>query len=229
MAPGVHRFTRMKSVAITVVVTLVVVVALVWLLAATGTFQVAASPPEAPAVASFLGYVMDHSVQAHARGIAAPDLERPEMIADGAHHYAAMCAQCHGAPGRKPNELARGLDPPAPDLAKTAEDWSSSELFWITRNGIRMSAMPAWKTTDEDSELWEVVAFVRKLPKMSSEDYARLTAGDGGHEHEESGAGAGPSDERELSPQSPSDIGPPLRPAGTTGIVTASFEPAHHG
>jgi len=219
----------MKSVVITVIVTLAALAGLAWLFAATGTFQVSAIPREPSTAASFLGYVMDHSVQAHAKGLSAPDLDRPEMVAEGAHHYRALCQQCHGGPGVKPEELAKGLDPEAPDLAKTADDWSSGELFWITRNGIRMSAMPAWKTTDTDQELWEVVAFVRKLSKMSPEDYARLTAGGNGEESDEQGDGSegGKGEPGVLNPESPSDIGPPLEPAGTKGIVTASY-PIHH-
>jgi mono/diheme cytochrome c family protein len=37
-----------------------------------------------------------------------------------------------------------------------------------------MSAMPAWGKTLEDAEIWDIVAFVRKIPNMTAEDYQQL-------------------------------------------------------
>jgi mono/diheme cytochrome c family protein len=37
-----------------------------------------------------------------------------------------------------------------------------------------MSAMPAWGKTLDDAAIWDVVAFVRKLPNLSQEDYQQL-------------------------------------------------------
>jgi hypothetical protein len=34
--------------------------------------------------------------------------------------------------------------------------------------------MPAWGVTHEDELLWDVVAFVRKLPELTSEQYETL-------------------------------------------------------
>jgi len=39
-----------------------------------------------------------------------------------------------------------------------------------------MSAMPAWEKTLDDAAVWDVVAFVRKMPGMSPEDYQQLAA-----------------------------------------------------
>ena len=52
-----------------------------------------------------------------------------------------------------------------------------------------MTAMPAWGTTHGDDAIWGLVAFVRKLPEMSPEDYARLSekpekAREHSHEHQ---------------------------------------------
>jgi mono/diheme cytochrome c family protein len=38
-----------------------------------------------------------------------------------------------------------------------------------------MSAMPAWGTALDDAAIWELVAFIERLPAMSPEDYQRLT------------------------------------------------------
>jgi mono/diheme cytochrome c family protein len=165
----------MKNLTI-VLLTLLAVAALVAGLAAAGVFEVAANQPESAAASGALSFVMEHSVRSRARAVTAPPLDSPEMVAEGARHYSADCAQCHGGPGREPDELARGLNPEPPKLAETAGEWSDAELFWITRNGIRHTGMPAWGGIDPDQELWTTVAFVRKLPQMTPEEYARLTA-----------------------------------------------------
>jgi mono/diheme cytochrome c family protein len=37
-----------------------------------------------------------------------------------------------------------------------------------------MTGMPAWGSTHEDNLLWDIVAFVRKLPTLSPEQYQAL-------------------------------------------------------
>jgi mono/diheme cytochrome c family protein len=82
-----------------------------------------------------------------------------------------MCATCHGAPGKEPEELARGLNPPAPDLAHSTVDLSPSEMFLIVKNGIKMTGMPAWGPTHSDSTIWAMVAFLQRLQTLTPETY----------------------------------------------------------
>ena len=70
-------------------------------------------------------------------------------------------------------EIAHGLYPQPADLADTAKRYTASELFWIVKNGIKMSGMPAWGDHNDD-EVWGTVAFLQKLPGMSEADYAKL-------------------------------------------------------
>jgi mono/diheme cytochrome c family protein len=39
-----------------------------------------------------------------------------------------------------------------------------------------MSAMPAWGKSLDDGAIWELVAFVRKLPNMSADAYEQLAS-----------------------------------------------------
>ena len=61
---------------------------------------------------------MDH----RAAGVRVPNLEDKLLIARGAGQYAAMCAQCHLAPGMQPNELSKGLYPAPPLLSERKQD-----------------------------------------------------------------------------------------------------------
>ena len=46
-----------------------------------------------------------------------------------------------------------------------------AEQFWIVKHGVKMTGMPAWGFTHDDDLLWDVVAFVRKLPELTPEQY----------------------------------------------------------
>ena len=114
------------------------------------------------------------SIKAHAAGIEAPPgLDTPATIVIGVGHFAAHCAVCHGAPGVPKGDIAKGLNPQPPDLARASTHYTAPELFWILKHGIKMTGMPAW-SDHGDAELWATSAFLQKLPGMSEQDYARL-------------------------------------------------------
>ena len=141
----------------------------------SGLADVAATSPHWAVTRWFLAAAMERSVKRHARGIEPPaDLDQDARVRSGARAYDAMCVGCHGAPGVEPDVVGKGLNPEPPDLARVASKWKPSELFWITSNGVRMTGMPAFGPTHSDEELWELVAFVARLPRLSSADYAVL-------------------------------------------------------
>ena len=49
--------------------------------------------------------------------------------------------------------------------------------FWTVKHGIKMSGMPAWGTTLDDAAIWELVAFVRKMPAMTAETHLKVSQG----------------------------------------------------
>lgn len=140
----------------------------------SGAYDVAATNPHSTWSSGALHTVMRYSVKARATGIAVPRLDDPALIKSGFGEYHEMCEGCHGAPGVQPGEAGQGLMPRAPDLARTASTWTDQELFWIVKNGVRMTGMPAWGPTHDDKELWTTVAFVRRLPSLSAHDYQTL-------------------------------------------------------
>jgi mono/diheme cytochrome c family protein len=118
--------------------------------------------------------VRDRSIAAGARDVIVPnDLNNPNRISRGAGQYADMCSGCHLAPGMKRTEISRGLYPRAPELRRKT-DLTPAEQFWIVKHGVKMTGMPAWGVTHEDELLWDVVAFVRKLPELTPDQYETL-------------------------------------------------------
>ena len=119
---------------------------------------------------------MHKSVKRHAQelNIVVPELGDHALILVGAENYDAMCATCHTPPGQSISPLAKGLNPIPPDLQKSGEHMSAKELFWVTKNGIRMTGMPAWGLTHSDEEIWSVVAFMQTLPNLDPEKYKKI-------------------------------------------------------
>lgn len=170
----------MKALGTLFIAALLVVVATLFFIY-SGGYNVAANEPHAAATQTLLGIVMKNSVRTHARDIVPPELS-PQMARAGAGHFREHCVQCHGAPGIRRGDIGQGMTPEPPDLAKKAQDWSSGELFWIVRNGIKMTGMPAWSPSHSDEEIWQTVAFVVRLPHMSASEYEEMAAH--GHHHE---------------------------------------------
>jgi mono/diheme cytochrome c family protein len=42
--------------------------------------------------------------------------------------------------------------------------YSDRELFWIVKNGIRLSGMPAFGKVESDEHIWNLVHYIRTLP-----------------------------------------------------------------
>jgi mono/diheme cytochrome c family protein len=98
----------------------------------------------------------------------------PERIASGGWRYAELCAGCHLAPGVSNSDIRPGLYPHPPSLAQEGPQ-PAERAFWIVKHGIKMSAMPAWGKILDDAQIWDIVAFVRKMPEMSPETYQELS------------------------------------------------------
>ena len=115
------------------------------------------------------------SVERHARNIVPPPLDDAALVQRGFTLYHAQCTQCHGAPGVAPEPFALGLTPVPTNLSHQVRERSSGELYWIVKNGIKMTGMPAWEFRLAEADLWALVAFLRTLPLLSPEQYASRT------------------------------------------------------
>ena len=186
--------------------TLIVAVATVALgailYAYSGIHDVSASSPHSGVISWLLSTTSHASVERRSSDIDVPDLSDASLASAGIKDFDAMCAACHGAPGREPEAMGQGLNPPAPDLAESAAHMQPAELFWVTKNGIRMTGMPAWGATHGDDSIWLVVAFMTRLPQLDEAAYQELLesaagqghhasdAADAEHSHEESAEAA---------------------------------------
>jgi mono/diheme cytochrome c family protein len=139
-----------------------------------GSFDVAADKPHSQPVFWLMDTVRERSVAARAADITVPsDLADAKRISSGAAQYDEMCSFCHLAPGMKRTEISRGLYPRAPELRRKSE-LTPAEQFWVVKHGLKMTGMPAWGVTHNDELLWDVVAFLQKLPELTADQYQTL-------------------------------------------------------
>lgn len=137
----------------------------------SGFFNVAATVVDSPPLAWMLVKVREGSIKRHAKDIQAPPLDDAARRDRGFRIYREDCVMCHTPVGRSPTQMAVGFNPQAPGFGKGSDEMTAAELFWVTKNGIRFTGMPAWGPSHSDTELWDVVAFMQILPSMGAADY----------------------------------------------------------
>jgi mono/diheme cytochrome c family protein len=172
----------LEVAALTVVCVAVLLVAAALTTFYLGIFNVAADAPHTAVVSKLIAFVRERSIEARAENLKVPSLDNPTRIREGAEHYAEMCVSCHLGPGLAENEMRPGMNPKPPVLAALPPE-EPSEQFWIIKHGLKMTAMPAWGTTHSDEEIWNMVAFLQKLPRLSAKQY-RAIAQDGHPHHD---------------------------------------------
>ena len=92
----------------------------------------------------------------------------------GADHFSEHCAVCHGSDGRGGSEIGPKMYPPVPDLASDAiQRLSDGALFSIIQHGVRWTGMPAFRSTHDENDTWRLVAFVRRVPRLTPADLER--------------------------------------------------------
>jgi cytochrome c553 len=146
----------------------------------TGLVPIAASSGHLAPIGWFLHWTMRNAVRTQSLAVENPSglaLTDRGLIRRGAGHFATGCAPCHGAPGLLQSPVVLSMTPPPPRLEDRVGDWRDRELFWVVRHGVKYTGMPAWPTQKRDDEVWAEVAFLRALPEMSAETYARLALG----------------------------------------------------
>jgi mono/diheme cytochrome c family protein len=100
-----------------------------------------------------------------------------ENLSAGAEIYTQMCAKCHGQPNAGPSVYGASFYPPAPQLAAHSLVYTAAELFWIVKHGIRNTGMPAWGRQLSDENIWQVVAFLKRLDSSPMRNHSQMGEG----------------------------------------------------
>lgn len=138
-----------------------------------GFYSVAGTQPDPVIVAAALTHVRAASISRHARETAPVSLDDPAVVQQGARAFVQRnCAVCHGGPGLDWSKFSEGMHPSPPDLKEVVGELEPREIFWVVKNGINMTGMPSFGETGvPDREIWTMVAFLKKLPTVSAQDF----------------------------------------------------------
>ncbi|HEX9450679.1 MAG TPA: cytochrome c [Burkholderiales bacterium] len=87
----------------------------------------------------------------------------------GADIYKQNCAVCHGLPGQPKSAIAQGMFPKPPELfhGTGVTDDPAWETFWKAKNGIRLTGMPGFKASLNDTQLWQASVLLANADKIS--------------------------------------------------------------
>ena len=147
-----------------------------------GAIHPGADEPHSAVVFKLIETARDRAIAVRAHDIVVPTLGDEAQVRSGAGNYAAMCTTCHLAPGMAATELSQGLYPAPPALTQLGVP-DPARAFWVIKHGIKASGMPSWGKSMSDEYIWNMVAFLQKMPEMSPEQYQALVATSGGHDH----------------------------------------------
>lgn len=85
-------------------------------------------------------------------------------LTTGVNLYRTHCAVCHGEPSQPESALV--FYPRAPQFLHDPPDMPANENFFIIKNGIRWTGMPAWHHELTDGQIWTIVAFLQRIERL---------------------------------------------------------------
>jgi mono/diheme cytochrome c family protein len=98
-------------------------------------------------------------------GLTSPALAGDDVLTLGGDMYTLHCISCHGDGGMGDGPTGQVLDPPSAPIAHTSQMMGDDYLFWrISEGGAAFeTAMPAWKRTLSEDDIWALIHYVRAL------------------------------------------------------------------
>jgi mono/diheme cytochrome c family protein len=95
--------------------------------------------------------------------------QNDEVLSQGQQVFLGSCALCHGPDGRGETNIGHSMYPPAADITSAhVQHWSDGELFWIIRNGVRLTGMPSWQSSISENDTWKLARFIHDLPRRDA-------------------------------------------------------------
>ena len=104
-----------------------------------------------------------------------PYADQPDAWREAVDHFEEHCAICHGSDGRGSTDIGSGLYPRPPEMTlDRTQRLTDAELYYIIANGVRFTGMPAMGGGDSPEEMWQLVSYIRHLPKQTPEELLDL-------------------------------------------------------
>jgi mono/diheme cytochrome c family protein len=157
--PTEEKFVRRKWIVSLVVLFLIVIAGIM-----ASQFSLTALP-EPGRTETYVATRAKHFLVAReSRSVPDGPASAAASVTEGDKLYGAECAMCHGLDAQHPTGRGRWMYPRASDLTSAeTQGYSDKELFWIIRNGIRLSGMPAFGKVESNEHIWNLVHYLRSL------------------------------------------------------------------
>ena len=86
----------------------------------------------------------------------------------GAEIYRQHCAVCHGQPLTPKTAIATGMYPHPPQLfeGKGVTDDEPGETYWKVSNGFRLTGMPGFSKSLNETQMWQVSLLLANADKL---------------------------------------------------------------
>ena len=162
----------MKKLLILIAVLIIILILYFFL----GYYNISATKPHLKAVDMILHSINESSIKRNAKGVRNPyDVNDKGIYVKGFREYEEMCVQCHGAPGIEPSSTGKGLNPKPPRFPEEElYEYTLEDIFWVTKNGVKMTGMPAYGPTHKDEIIWAIAIFLDKSRNLSEAEYREL-------------------------------------------------------
>jgi mono/diheme cytochrome c family protein len=85
---------------------------------------------------------------------------------DGSMTYDKNCAFCHGSLKQPISPMQTKFYPRVPQLLSSIPDDPDGNLFYVTKYGVRFTAMPGWDGVLSDDDLWKTILFIKNSNQM---------------------------------------------------------------
>jgi mono/diheme cytochrome c family protein len=117
-----------------------------------------------------IAYFTKHHITIGGKRDVNPIKASEDSIEAGKDSFTSYCMVCHGLDGQNTGvPFAATLAPQVPSLASAeVQAYTDGQLHWIIQNGIYPSGMPPSNGDFSDREMWEMVVYIRHLPKAGS-------------------------------------------------------------
>lgn len=159
----------MKGFVFGVLFTLIAIAGTVFAVSQLGLYPIGADNPPSSIERRLAARALDVYADNHKPAGDNPVQPTSANLMRGAREYEEHCAFCHGGAKSKISPMQDKYSPPSPQLINRIPHDDDAWLFWVTKHGVRMTAMPTWDGILSDDEIWAIIAFIKHSDKLPAD------------------------------------------------------------
>lgn len=127
---------------------------------------------------------LDASLNRYATAVPNPIAATDANLLAGMKVYQTNCAGCHGDIHQPHVAAANAFYPRVPQFMEDPPDMPENQNFYMVEHGVRLTGMPAFVSSLNQQEVWQVITFLSHMNKLSPQlsEQWKAVAGKAGQE-----------------------------------------------